>query len=77
MVILCIKQNVIELWLGLLALALYVEKKEGEYAHLSHNHPLAGQTLIFDIEIVRVRAALPEEIAYGHPHGIDGTQGHP
>ena len=33
---------------------LYVERKEGEYAHLSHNHPLAGQTVVFDVEIIDV-----------------------
>ena len=54
----------------------YVLKKEGAYAKLTQNHPLAGQTLIFDIEIINIRAALPEELAHGHPHGPDGTQGH-
>ncbi|MDE1899421.1 MAG: peptidylprolyl isomerase [Xanthomonadaceae bacterium] len=38
------------------------------------NHPLAGRELSFDIEIVEVRAAQPEELAHGHAHG---PQGHP
>ena len=36
------------------------------------NHPLAGQTLVFDIEILEVREAGPEEIAHGHVHGPGG-----
>ena len=40
------------------------------------NHPLAGETLTFQVEVVGVRDANEEELAHGHPHGIDGTQGH-
>jgi FKBP-type peptidyl-prolyl cis-trans isomerase SlyD len=36
------------------------------------NHPLAGKTLIFDIEIVGVRDATPEELEHGHAHGPGG-----
>ena len=38
------------------------------------NHPMAGATLSFDIEIVAVRLANDEELAHGHAHG---PQGHP
>ncbi|WP_394176032.1 FKBP-type peptidyl-prolyl cis-trans isomerase [Thalassotalea litorea] len=38
------------------------------------NHPLAGQTLEFDIEIVAVREAQEEEISHGHAHGVGGHQ---
>jgi FKBP-type peptidyl-prolyl cis-trans isomerase SlyD len=36
------------------------------------NHPLAGATLTFDIEILAVRAANDEELAHGHAHGQHG-----
>ena len=39
------------------------------------NHPLAGRTLSFDIEVIDVRAADEEEIAHGHVHG-PGGHGH-
>ncbi|WP_257666439.1 FKBP-type peptidyl-prolyl cis-trans isomerase [Parapedobacter tibetensis] len=40
------------------------------------NHPMAGQNLHFDIEVLAVREATPEELAHGHSHGPDGTQEH-
>ncbi len=38
------------------------------------NHPLAGKSLCFEISIVDVREATPEEIAHGHAHGVGGHQ---
>jgi len=49
-----------------------VSKIEGEKVTLDLNHPLAGVTLYFDVEIVNVRAAEKEEIAHGHVHGHGG-----
>lgn len=40
------------------------------------NHPMAGKKLNFDIEILAVRPATEEELAHGHSHGADGTEGH-
>ena len=38
------------------------------------NHPMAGKSLDFSIEILSVRAATEEEIAHGHVHGEGGVQ---
>jgi FKBP-type peptidyl-prolyl cis-trans isomerase SlyD len=36
------------------------------------NHPLAGKTLEFDLEVTDSREATAEEIAHGHAHGPGG-----
>jgi len=46
-----------------------------KYINIDANHPLAGATLNFDVEIVEVRDATEEEVAHGHVHG-DGGCGH-
>ena len=33
------------------------------------NHPLADETLHFDIEVTEVRDATEEELSHGHVHG--------
>jgi FKBP-type peptidyl-prolyl cis-trans isomerase SlyD len=38
---------------------------------LDFNHPLAGQTLFFSVQVLGVRDATEEELAHGHPHGDD------
>ncbi len=38
------------------------------------NHPLAGRTLCFEVEVIAVRDASAEEIAHGHAHGVGGHQ---
>ena len=43
-----------------------------KFADVDTNHPMAGKTLTFDIEIIEVRAAEAEEIAHGHVHGPGG-----
>jgi FKBP-type peptidyl-prolyl cis-trans isomerase SlyD len=53
--------------------------RQGQVVKVGHfnvdldlNHPLAGKTLVFDIEIVDVRDATGEELAHGHAHGPEG-----
>jgi FKBP-type peptidyl-prolyl cis-trans isomerase SlyD len=49
--------------------------KAGKFmADVDLNHPLAGKTLIFEVEILDVRAASQDEIAHGHAHGTGGHQ---
>ncbi|MCC6400648.1 MAG: peptidylprolyl isomerase [Flavobacteriales bacterium] len=48
-----------------------MEVKDGEVV-LNGNHPLAGVTLHFKVEITDVRQATEDEIAHGHVHGPGG-----
>jgi FKBP-type peptidyl-prolyl cis-trans isomerase SlyD len=47
---------------------LVVTDVDGEDITIDANHPLAGETLFFDVEIVSVRKATEEELAHGHVH---------
>ncbi|MCF6323179.1 MAG: peptidylprolyl isomerase [Gammaproteobacteria bacterium] len=38
------------------------------------NHPFAGKTLTFDLEVVDIRDATGEEVVHGHAHGTGGHQ---
>ena len=48
----------------------------GTQVTIDANHPLAGVTLNFDVTVVGVRQATPDEIAHGHVHGADGHHHH-
>ena len=37
------------------------------------NHPYAGKTLQFDVEVLKVRDATVEELSHGHAHGEGGV----
>ena len=49
-----------------------VTKAGRHSADIDTNHPLAGKTLTFDIEVVDVRTATAEEISHRHAHGPGG-----
>lgn len=53
-----------------------ITKVEGETVFIDGNHPLAGETLQFDVEILGVREATADELAHGHAHGPDGHHHH-
>lgn len=42
------------------------------HALVDQEHPLAGVTLHFAVEVTRVRDASSEEMQHGHPHGPGG-----
>lgn len=49
---------------------------DGADVVLDANHPLAGKTLTFDVEVLEVREATADELAHGHVHGPGGAHGH-
>jgi FKBP-type peptidyl-prolyl cis-trans isomerase SlyD len=49
-----------------------ITRIEGDEVTVDANHPLAGQTLHFAIEVTDVRDASPEELSHGHAHGAGG-----
>jgi FKBP-type peptidyl-prolyl cis-trans isomerase SlyD len=54
--------------------AVTIQKVGMSVVDVDLNHPMAGKDLHFDIEVVEVREAKPEEIAHGHVHGEGGHQ---
>ena len=49
-----------------------VTKMDDKNVTVDLNHPLADQTLSFDIDVVDVREATEEELSHGHAHGPEG-----
>ncbi len=49
-----------------------VESIQDDKVMIDGNHPLAGETLTFDVEVLSVRDATDEEKSHGHAHGADG-----
>lgn len=53
-----------------------IKNINGNIVELDFNHPLAGQQLTFDIELLNLRDATQEELAHGHVHGAGGHHHH-
>lgn len=53
-----------------------VKEIKPEVVVVDLNHPLAGQTLHFDVAIQEVREATAEEKEHGHVHGAGGHHHH-
>ena len=53
---------------------IVVTAVDGDQVTVDANHPMAGKTLHFAVEIVDVRDASEEEIEHGHVH--DGSEDH-
>ncbi|MCA8977249.1 MAG: peptidylprolyl isomerase [Planctomycetes bacterium] len=53
---------------------VWVRKIDGDNVIVTANHPLAGQTLNFKVEVMDVRKATPDEMKHGHVHGPGGHQ---
>ncbi len=45
-----------------------VKEIQEETVKVDGNHPLAGETLNFEVEITDIRSATDEELAHGHVH---------
>lgn len=58
------------------SLLFTVESIEGEKIRVDGNHPLAGQTLHFDVEVLQIRDATAQELEHGHAHGPDEEYEH-
>lgn len=55
---------------------LWVTEVTEKEVTLDGNHPLAGHTLFFDVEVKSVREATKDELQHGHAHGPDGHHHH-
>jgi FKBP-type peptidyl-prolyl cis-trans isomerase SlyD len=53
-------------------LQFVITEIENDDITVNFNHPLAGKNLEFDVELLDVRDATPEEISHGHVHGPGG-----
>lgn len=52
-----------------------VVEVDGDHVVLDANHPLAGVDLVFDVEVLGVREASPDELTHGHAHPGEGGCG--
>ncbi|WP_373766816.1 peptidylprolyl isomerase [Glaesserella sp.] len=57
-------------------LPVVITEIDGDEVVVDGNHMLAGQELLFSVEVVSTREATLEEIAHGHIHQEGGCCGH-
>jgi FKBP-type peptidyl-prolyl cis-trans isomerase SlyD len=57
-------------------LPIWITRVEGDQVFVDAQHPLAGKTLHFDVEVLAVRKPTADELNHGHPHGPDGHGHH-
>lgn len=55
---------------------IWIAGVSGETVFVDFDHPLAGQVLHFEVQVVSVRAATDEERTHGHAHGPHGHHHH-
>jgi FKBP-type peptidyl-prolyl cis-trans isomerase SlyD len=58
------------------AMPIWVTAVEEGMVTIDANHPLAGETLHFAVQIDSLRAPTDDEKAHGHPHGLTGSETH-
>ncbi len=46
-----------------------VSKIEGDEVTIDGNHPLSGEALTFDVEVIDIRPATADELSHKHIHG--------
>ncbi len=58
------------------AVPVWITDVGADTVQVDFNHPLAGETLHFDVTVVETRPATEEEMEHGHPHGPEGHHHH-
>jgi FKBP-type peptidyl-prolyl cis-trans isomerase SlyD len=58
------------------AMTVWVRSIKDDQVMISGNHPLAGQSLNFHVEVKDVRRATADEKKHGHAHGPGGHHHH-
>ena len=53
-----------------------VKEVSATHVVVDGNHPLAGENLVFDVQLISKRDATAEEISHGHVHGPGGHHHH-
>ena len=56
------------------ALPVRVVELRDDVVVVDANHPLAGETLFFHVDVREVRAATADELEHGHTHGEGGHE---